>query len=194
VEFVDRIARKTLLYNGIGIDGSSSSSAAGNNQTFLLKGHFLQRANALQHKYPDARFLSVLRSPLDRLQSGINHMAVNATLWQGRSPNWKALADAFQQIEIQYCQLEMEWYGKNDNCKRRVAVHFEDFTKNTQKTLNEVYVDLLKSDEDKIPLFDIRVRNPKKKYAVNKSPVELGVDESMLKEQLVEYYMWMRKQ
>jgi hypothetical protein len=185
VEHVDRIARKTLIYNGI--DGSSAA-----NQTFLLKGHFLQSANALQNRYPDACFLSVLRDPLDRLQSGINHMAVNATLWRGRLPNWEYLTDAFQQIEIQYCELEMEWY-RNDN-PNRFAVKFEDFIKNTQKTLNQVYIGLLKSDGDGIPHFNIPSKHEKKKYTVNRSLVELGVDESKLKGKLAEYYNWMKKQ
>lgn len=180
VEHVDRIARKTLLYN-------SASSAS---KTFLLKGHFLQSANALQEKYPEARFISVLRDPICRLQSGINHMAVNPTLWQGKAPNWQSLTDALQQIEVQYCELEMEWY-KNGNDKRFV-VKFEDFTKYSRKTIIRIYQGLLESNPDDIPHFDNPSKTPKR-YTTNRSLKELGVNEAILKQQLVRYYAWMKE-
>lgn len=179
VEHVDRIARKTLLYYGASYE-----------KTFLLKGHFLQSANALQKKYPEARFLSVLRDPMHRLQSGINHMAVNSTLWQRKAPNWHSLTDAFQQIEVQYCELEMEWY-KNGN-DTRFVVKFEDFTKNNQKTIIRIYQDLLESNPDEIPHYDIPSKTPKC-YTVNRSLGELGVNEAILKQQLVRYYAWMKE-
>jgi hypothetical protein len=186
VEYIDRIARKTLLYNGF--DACSST-----NRTFLLKGHFLQSACSLQRKYPGVRFLSVLRDPLDRLQSGINHMAVNSTLWQGKSPNWGSLVEAFRQIEVEYCKLEMDWYvNKSDSDSRKLVVKFRDFTKDRQKTMDRIYNDLLDCS-DSIPHFDIPSK-ALKNYSVNRSLKELGVDEERLKQELVDYYAWMKKQ
>lgn len=184
VEHVDRIAKKTLLYKGVDLD-----------HTFMLKGHFLQSADALQRKYPDARFLSVLRDPLDRLKSGINHMAVNATLWQGRSPNWESLTEAFQRIEVQYCRLEMNWYGKPDNIgnTRRLAVQFDDFVRNSQKTIKRIYEDLLNSDQNETPHFDIPSKAATK-YTVDRSLCELGVNEAELSRHFAEYKTWMKKQ
>ena len=183
VEHVDRIARKTLLYNGI---------ASVSDKTFLLKGHFLQSANALQRKYPDAYFLTVLRDPLDRLKSGINHMAVNNTLWQGKSPNWKSLSKAFAKIEKEYCDLEMEWYS-NENETKRLSIRFEDFIKNSKKTINRIYLDLLESSSDDIRLSSIPEKG-KKVYTINRSLQDLGIDEALLKQELTDYYAWMKKQ
>lgn len=184
VEHVDRIGRKTLLYN------KANNMSETSDQIFLLKGHFLQSSGALQKKYPDACFLSVLRDPLHRLKSGINHMAVNATLWQGKSPNWGSLTEAFQQIEVQYCQLEIDWY-RNNNGTKRVAVRFDDFIKNSKKTIKRIYEDLIETDQNDIPYFDIPSKAVKK-YSVDRSLSELGVNEAELKEELKEYYSWMK--
>ncbi|KAL7527602.1 hypothetical protein ACHAXR_005185, partial [Thalassiosira sp. AJA248-18] len=185
VEHVDRIARKTLHFNGM-----TSSSR---DKTFLLKGHFLLSATALQKKYPDARFLAVLRDPLDRLKSGINHMAVNATLWQGKQPRWDWLTESFQQIEVSYCEREMEWYnnGSNGDHKYRLAVKFESFVKNFGKTMKGIYHDLL--EEEILPNF-VPPSKVSKRYTINQSLQELGVNEAGLKLQLVEYYAWAKKQ
>ena len=183
VEHVDRIARKTLLYNGV----SSVSD-----RTFLLKGHFLQSANALERKYPNACFLTVLRDPLDRLKSGINHMAVNDTLWKGKSPNWKSLSEAFTKIEIEYCNLEMEWYSIHNDTKR-LAIKFVDFIKNSQKTISRIYQDLLESSSNDIPNPSISKKG-QKLYTVNRSLQELGIDEAQVKKELADFYVWMKKQ
>jgi len=182
VEHVDRIARKTLLYNRVD---------AASDQRFMLKGHFLQSADALRKRYPDGCFLSVLRDPMDRLQSGINHMAVNATLWQGKAPDWNSLAEAFQKIEVEYCEVEMDWYSADDT--KRLAVKFDDFVKHSQKTMTRVYRGLLDCNIDDIPRVDMTAKGPKL-YAVNKSLKELGVDEAALKQQVARYYAWMKKQ
>ena len=194
VKHVDRIARKTLLFNNGATTASSSNSL---DKTFLLKGHFLSSANALQRKYPDARFLAVLRDPLDRLRSGINHTAVNATLWQGNSPRWDWLSKAFQEIEVEYCEREMQWYGNKGNINddrnnHRLAVKFDAFVNNFNKTMKGVYRDLLEDDK-LVPNF-APLAKVSKQYTVNKSLKELGVDQLELKHQLDEYYAWMDKQ
>ena len=195
VDFVDRIARKTMLFHGL-------TSQTSDDRMFLLKGHFLQSANVLQRKYPDARFLTVLRDPMDRLKSGINHMAVNATLWQGKAPRWDWLAKAYQQIEVEYCVREMEWYGNNcsiasdrmpgskirNNCH---TVNFDKFVKNFDKTMKDVYKDLLQEET----LSDFAA--PSKvstHYTIDRTLHDLGVDEAGLKSQLSDYYAWVKKQ
>ena len=69
VKFVDRIGRKILLHYGTRNDGKYPR--------FMLKGHFLQAAPALARHFPKGNFLTVIREPLSRLQSGINYMRVN---------------------------------------------------------------------------------------------------------------------
>mmetsp|Transcript_13973 Transcript_13973/g.30430 ORF Transcript_13973/g.30430 Transcript_13973/m.30430 type:complete len:478 (-) Transcript_13973:524-1957(-) len=186
VEHVDRIARKALLFNG--------ATCSSRDRSFLLKGHFLLSAGALQRKYPDARFLTVLRDPLDRLRSGINHMAVNATLWQGKSPRWDWLSVAFQQIEVAYCEREMEWYndGSVDVHKCRLAVKFNRLIDDFHKTMKGVYRYLLESKESEVPHYALPSK-VSKHYTVNQSLKELGVDEAEFKRQLVDYYAWMKK-
>ncbi|KAL9180633.1 hypothetical protein ACHAXT_011086 [Thalassiosira profunda] len=178
---VDRLARKTLLFN---------DAAAADPKTFLLKGHFLQSAPALRRKYPDARFLAVLRDPLDRLRSGINHTACNPTLWQGRPPRWEWLATAFPQIEAEYCAREMEWYGDGAD-ERRLAVKFDAFVKDRERTMRRVYGDLLKEDDP--PDFAHPKKGTPKRYTVDRTLVELGVDEKDLK-RFAGYQKWMKEQ
>ena len=190
VDHVDRLARKTLLFRGV------RSSSAGD-RAFLLKGHFLSSAEALRRRYPDARFLTVLRDPCDRLRSGINHTAVNATLWQGQPPRWEWLASAFRVIEVSYCEREMEWYGSADrgDSDPRLAVPFDAFVKDYHKTMERVYRDLLEStDEDAVPKCVLTSsKPPNKRYTVNRSLKELGVDEAGVKRQLMDYYAWLRR-
>jgi len=191
VHHVDRIARKTLLFNGV------KPSSQVDERCFLLKGHFLQSATALQKRYPDARFLTVLRDPLDRIQSGVNHMAVNATLWQGKPVRWDWLAEAYQQIEVTYCKQEMEWYKdcSTDEQKQRFAIKFETYVKQHDKTMKSIYKDLLQYSDDDIPDFkSIPSKKGQKHYTINKSLKGLGVDEVGLKLQLSDYYNWMKKQ
>lgn len=177
-DFVDRLARKTLLFRG-----------ASDAQRILLKGHFLWAASTLQMRYPDARFLSVLRDPLDRLQSGINHMAANPTLWQGQAPRWDWLAESFEQIESDYCTKEIEWYG--DQRRGRLALRFNSFIENTEVAMKAVYRDLLVSNN--MPKFRL---TPKRsiRYTVDRSLTELNIDRDRLKLQLGDYYAWMKKQ
>jgi len=187
VDYIDRIARKTLLFNGV-------VPSQIDERYFLLKGHFLQSANALQRKYPDARFLTVLRDPLDRIQSGVNHMAVNATLWQGKPVRWDWLTEAYQQIEVTYCEREMEWYKDQDH-KHRLAIKFDAYVKQHDKTMKSIYRDLLRYSDDDIPDFkSIPSKKGSKHYTINKSLKELGVDEVEIKLQLSDYYDWMKKQ
>ena len=191
VDYIDRIARKTLLFNGV------MPSQQVDERCFLLKGHFLQSASALQRKYPDARFLTVLRDPLDRIQSGINHMAVNATLWQGKPVRWDWLAKAYQQIEVTYCKQEMVWYKdcSTDDHKHRLAIKFDAYVKNHDKAMKSIYRDLLQYSDDDIPDFKSpQSKKGSKHYTINRSLRELGVDEVGLKLQLSDYYDWMKKQ
>ena len=176
-DFVDRLARKTLLFRG-----------ASDAHHILIKGHFLWAASTLQTRYPDARFLSVLRDPLDRLQSGINHMAANPTLWQGQAPRWDWLADSFEKIEVDYCAKEMEWYGEER--RGRLALRFNSFIGNTEDAMKIVYRDLLVSND--MPQFRLQPKKSRR-YTVDRSLAELNIDRDRLKLQLGDYYAWMKK-
>jgi len=173
VDHIDRLARKTLLFHG-GNDRDSDRSPP--RQRFLLKGHFLSVCPRLAERFSSrARFLTVLRDPCQRLRSGINHTAVNPTLYASDDRQqipWRALAKVLHDTEARYCDREMEWFGgggdnngdrdgdddntddntDNDNDaglgprRQRMAIAFDSFVGDPDKTMNAV-IDWLGREE-----------------------------------------------
>jgi len=198
VAHLDRVARKTMLFYNI---------AEEEKKTFLLKGHFLASAPALRRNYPDARFLTVLRDPCDRLRSAINYLAVNPALGE-RLPaklKWQWLTATLQETEAMYCENELKWFQQddveeeqqpNETRKKRstYAVRFHSFATNTDKVLKRVYQDFLQKkvpDGISYPTSSSSRKQNKKRYSINKSLAELGVDEADYKKRLTDYIAWM---
>jgi len=44
------------------------------NQQMLVKGHFISHVKMLEEQYSSSKFLTVLRNPVDRIQSFINYL------------------------------------------------------------------------------------------------------------------------
>ena len=194
VECMDRMARKTMLFYNCNITNANS--------TLLVKGHFLSSCPALEQKYPGAKFLTVLRDPVSRLQSGINFLAVNPTIWQGK-PNWAWLAKALTETEATYCEKELQWFGSNseggaDNNDNRLAVRFDSFVdpKGFQRTMKKIYTWM---GEDKVPSDVVPPQSRhnstshQKQYKVNVTLQQLGVDETAYTERLADYIGWMKQ-
>lgn len=178
VQHVDRIARKAMIFLNASPD-----------QHFLLKGHFLSSAPALANRYPEARFLSVLRDPLARIQSGVNYMAVNPTL--GRPPDWQGLVTSLEEMEILYSQREMDFYGVDD--PKRLAVRFDDFVNKKDRTMKRIYQHLLHGATPPLNTAQVsKGSSSAKTYSVNLSLEELGVNSAALRERFQEYYEWMK--
>ena len=92
----------------------------------------------------------------------------------------------------------MKWY---DNCtsdeqKQRLAVKFDSFIKDFDKTMKFIYKDLLdvSNNEDIPKLTPPQSSKVSKRYTINRSLKGLGIDEAELKVQFADYYAWMKKQ
>lgn len=203
VRHIDGLARKTMLFH---IDDTTSHP-----QRFLLKGHFLSICPQLREAYHGkAKFVTVLRDPCARLQSGINYMAVNPTLY-GSNPSqqvpWAAFAKSLQETEAQYCEHELEWFKRTE--QDRLAVAFDSFVANREKQMEEIvnWLGLLsENDPGKVVIVsssatksnkssrkhNASTASSKNVYRVDRSLAELGIDEKAYKERLRDYLAWMK--
>ena len=131
VEFVDRVARKTILHAG--------SSTGESTRRFFLKGHFLYAAAPLYERYPDARFLTIIREPLSRIRSGVNYLRVNpADSTLGPAP-WGWLGATLKETEVDYCHKEKDWFTREKNSKRCV-IRFDEFINHLEASMRKVYL------------------------------------------------------
>ncbi len=181
VALVDRLARKTLLNTG-----SSPGSAP---RRFFIKGHFLYAVEALSMRYPDAAFITVLREPVRRLQSGINYLRVNpADPALGPVP-WAWLSATLAQTESEYCLTEQAWFTRADGT-RRCVVRFREFVDDLPAAMLPVYKACF--DEDALPAHIPDDHPPRERgnYTVDRSLSELGIDEAELREKLADYIAW----
>ena len=158
---------------------------------FLL-GHFLNGAEALAQHYPDATFLTLLRDPADRLQSGINYMRVNPSDPAMGPPPWAWISASLLQSESDYCRIEQMWYTQESQT-RRCVVRFTDFVNDLEGTMQHVYSVCM--DKEELPPHVPRTHPPRerKHYTVNRSLSELGIDADTLRTELAEYVAWCQR-
>jgi hypothetical protein len=180
VRYIDGLGRKAVLFAGPGPDGKP--------RRLLLKGHFLASADALERRYPDARFLTILREPVARIQSAVNFVAVTPDMMGLGPAPWSWCAEGVVQAEIDYCNLEMAWYRRKG--ARRCTVRFPDYVKDLEGTLRKIYRECLDRDELPPHLPRLHEKRQRTNYRVNRSLAQLGVDEGELKERLKEYMAW----
>lgn len=180
VHLVDRIGRKHRFFIG-----KPQSDAP----RFFIKGHFLCAADALARHYPDAIFLTVLRDPAERLQSGINYLRVNPSDPAMGPPPWAWLAASLLQTESDYCRIEQAWYSQKDGT-RRCVVRFADFVADLQGTMLRIYRDCFGQTD--LPPHVPRAHPPRerKNYTVSHSLAELGIDAAALRAELADYVAW----
>ncbi len=183
VEFLDGVARKTLVRAGLGPDGRP--------RRLFVKGHFLAVGDALERRYPDARFLTMIREPGPRLQSAINFLHVNPIdEVLGHIP-WPWVAEALVTTEVDYCEREQAWFQRRDGAHRCV-LRFADYVDDLEGAMTKVYRACLDSPSlpDQIP----REHPPRERsrYTVNRSLAELGIDGAALDRRLQGYIAWCR--
>ncbi|MEL7331652.1 MAG: sulfotransferase [Cyanobacteria bacterium J06560_2] len=181
VQLIDRIGRKQLLFTG-----EATSQAP---RRLFIKGHFLCAAAALARHYPDAVFLTLIRDPAKRLQSGINYLRVNPSDPAMGPPPWAWLAAWLLKTESDYCRIEQAWYSQRGGATRCV-VRFADFVADLEGTLQQVYQECF--NQNQLPPHVPRSHPPRerKNYLVNYSLAELGIDETELRKQLADYVSW----
>ena len=182
VELVDGIARKTLLHAG--------PTSEGEPRRFFLKGHFLCAAEALETRYPDARFLTVIREPAPRLRSVINYLRTNPfDRILGPVP-WAWLSEALLRSEVQYCEMEQDWFSRSEGA-RRCVLRFSEYVVDLDESLARVYRDCLDMEVPANRPTSHAKRN-RTNYLIDRSLADLGVDESALNARLAAYIEWCR--
>lgn len=180
LRFLDALGRKTLL--------EARPDPEGQPRRLLIKGHFLLAAPALAARYPDARFLTVLRAPERRLQSLINFLRCQGTVAPCPAVPWPWLVEYACTAEVAYCETEQAWFQEPAG-PRRCVVRFDDYLRDLPGTMQAVYRACLDRDlSPHVPrVHAARVRSD---YSVDRSLAELGVDEAALKERLAAYRRW----
>lgn len=213
VHHIDRLARKTLVFfSDWETDEAATTTTTSPRppQRFLLKGHFLSIGPQLRDHYRHrARFVTVLRDPCARLQSGINYMAVNPSLYsqKGQAIPWKALTVALEDAEAEYSEREQEWFGTvKGETDDRLAVAFDSFVSNKDQTMESIVDWLGLKDHGTVVVgtqgakSKVATRKTHKAsatskpiYRINRSLAQLGVDETAYRERLKDYLSWMKE-
>ena len=175
-------------------------------QRVLVKGHFLMVANELAQCYKGAKFFTVVRQPLDRFKSTINFFKVvsiekAATSGYPVCPtSWKVLRDYVVDTQIAYCTEEKSFYEESQGNK--LVIPFNMFVNNLSTTLESVYsfcnIPIPSHVLTNAGKIQNTTHNREKRRAsydpkFNRSLSNLGVDEDKLRDQLINYYQWIKQ-
>ena len=185
VHYLDGVARKTLLYSGPGPDGKP--------KTLMIKGHFLAAADALEKKYPDACFMTVIREPAKRIQSVINYLRVGPTDGLVGPVPWNWLVPAFLKIEQEYCEAEMKFYRRKGGA-RRCVVLFKDYVKDLEGTMHKIYRECLGQEELPPHVSTTHAERSRTNYLVDRSLEQLSIDVGALNQATEKYIRWCKGQ
>jgi len=180
IRFIDAIGRKTLLH--------AWRKSPNQTRHLFIKGHFLNIAPELAKKYPDARFLTMVRAPEKRFQSLINFMRCGVTIAPCLPTPWPWIVEYVCTSEVLYCEMEMAWYESPDG-PRRCVVRFDDYVKDLEGTMRKVYRECLDRElSPHVPLT--HAARARTNYSVDRSLEQLGVDEAAVKKRLEAYGRW----
>ncbi len=180
VAILERIGRKRLVEAGPTLDGSA--------RRLFVKGHFLAAAPALARRFPDARFLTVIRAPEKRLQSAINYLRVNPLDSTLGPPLWSCLVPAVVRSEIDYSDDELAWFTAPTG-PRRCVIRFADYVADLQGTMKRIYAECL---DGPVPAHVPTEHPPRRRsqYRVDRSLPQLDVDVQALNARLAAYVAW----
>ena len=194
VQLNDCVLKKVMYHRGLP------------KQRIFIKSHLLIVARELEQRYDGAKFLTVVRDPIERFSSYVNFVKVIADDGPlkrqfGLFPyTWRVARDWVIESQVCYCENEMIFYG--DNAKNKLAISFDTYVKDLPSTLQRVYsfldipisaelssktAALQKSSHDRTK----RKMEYNSKY--NRSLSSLGVNEEKLKEYLSDYINWMKR-
>lgn len=178
---VEAMARKTLYHAGPLPDGSL--------RRFMVKGHFLAGASALEKHFPDATFLTVTRVPDKRLQSFINYMHVGPAISGNRPIPFEWLVEFLVQAEIEYCENEQAWFTQQTGA-RKCVIKFDDYVKDLEGTMKQVYQACFGVLE--LPPHVPRAHAPRQRthYHIDRSLEQLGINGQALNARLANYVAW----
>ena len=194
IELNDSILKKVVFHRGL------------SKQQVFIKSHLLIVARELEQRYNGAKFLAVVRDPVERFSSAVNYLNVLSA--DGPSQRqlglfpitWNVIRDFVIESQVCYCEEEMIFY--KEKAKNKLAISFDTYVNNLAGTLQCIYsflnipvsAELLskaavlqKSSHDRTK----RKVTYDPKY--NRSLSSLGVDKDKLKEYLSDYINWVKR-
>lgn len=179
-DLLDGTCRKALLFAG-----------AGPEARLFVKGHFLAAADTLAERYPDARFLTMIRMPSSRLQSMVNFLWCNLVELPIGKPPWPWIAEGLARTEMDYNRVEQAWFTRSDG-PQRCVLRFTDYVRDLEGTMRTVYAACF--DEETLPDFVPREHAPRerKNYLVDRSLAQLGIDGAAYEAAQPEFVAWCR--
>lgn len=179
--FLDRVGRKALLFAGPLPDGRTPR--------LFAKGHFLAARHAVAQRFPDARFLTVVRDPVRRMESMVNHLHANAVEEALGAVPWAFITPMILAAEVDYGTVEQEWYSR-PGPPRRLALAFSDYVHDLEGTMRRVYQHCL--DQPELPPHVPREHAPRQRtnYAVHRTLDSLGVDLDGLRDRTAAATAW----
>ncbi|HND33736.1 MAG TPA: sulfotransferase, partial [Myxococcota bacterium] len=173
-DYIESLGKKLLLWRGEPC-------------RLMIKGHFLGSAEALERRFPDALFLTMIRDPAKRIQSTLNfHRCQPGDSLVG-PPRWAELVAYDLPEEIAYCKLEQSWFMSGDT-KKKMVVRFEDYRRDLPGSLRRVYQELLQQPERAQPVA--HTARKRSGYSVDRSLEQVGVDPAELEKVLATYRQW----
>lgn len=178
VSFTEALLRKTALF-------------APRPGQVMIKGHFLAAAPALARRFPEARFMTVIRDPLPRLQSGINFLRVQPLEPVFGPVAWPWLVEVGVTSELGYNAAEMRWYQQNDGVSRTV-VRFDDYVRDLPGTMEKVYREFVGRPTVPPHVPRVHAARHRAQYAVDRSLADLGVKVEALNAEFKAYRAWIR--
>ena len=170
------------------------------NQQMLVKGHFISHVKMLEEQYSSSKFLTVLRNPVDRIQSQINMMKSYGASnnHNGLFPaTWRVVRDYVVHTQIPFSKEEMSFYKEpSDN---KLVIPFTTYVDNLSATLQRIYSFCDIPIPDEVMSVAVKAQNTTHDYTklkasynpkYNKSLTSLGVNEKKLREKFSEYIAW----
>ena len=197
VELNDCIMKKVMYHRGLP------------KQRMFIKTHLLIVARELEQRYDGAKFLTIIRNPIERLRSSVNFAKVGSAdgpmkkAYNVFPTTWRVDRDWIIETQTCYCEEEMIFYNQSEeNTKNKLAISFDTYVKNLAGTLQRVYsflnipvsAELLsKAAVLQKSSHDHTKRKTTYDPKYNRSLSSLGVDEEKLREFLSDYINWMNK-
>ena len=134
LEFSDLIMKKLTYHRG------------SPKKRILIKGHFMFAAQALAQQYQSAKFITLIRNPVERFQSFLNFFQLISAdgppyKAHGFFPiTWRVTRNYTVETQICYCEEEMMFYNQSEeNTKNKLAISFTNYVNNLTGTFLCIY-------------------------------------------------------
>ena len=197
VEFTDLVMKKLMYHRG------------SPKKRVLIKGHFMFAAKALAQRYQSAKFITMIRDPVERFHSSLNFLKLSSDdgppyKVHGFFPiTWRVVRDYIVETQICYCEEEMLFYNQSEESKNnKLALSFASYVNNLPGTLQHIYsflnISLPVEVLSNATTLQGTTHNYTKKRSMydpkySRSLSSVGVDEEKLKNHLADYIKWMKE-